>query len=58
MLSAVLARTDVFILWETVLLAIGVYITGKITKENAVVFGIVMWVLGTLPALRTAYSQM
>lgn len=58
MLTAVLSRLDVFILWETVLLAIGVYVMGKITKENAVVFGIVLWLLGTLPALRTAYSQM
>ena len=57
-LVAVLARLDVFIVWETVLLAIGVYVTGKITKENAVVFGIVMWIVGTLPALRTAYTQM
>lgn len=57
-LLAVLMRLDVFILWETALLAIGVYVMGKISKENAWVFGIVIWLLGTLPALRSAYAAM
>lgn len=57
-LYQVAGRLDVTVLWETVLLAIGIYVTGKITKNQAIVFGILMWVLGTLPVMRTAYMSM
>jgi hypothetical protein len=42
----------------TVLLAIGLYVTGKVSKERAVVFGILIWIVGFLPALRQAYVAM
>jgi hypothetical protein len=47
-------RFDLITIWVTILLAIGLHVTGKVSKGNAVVFGIVMWILGTLPALRQA----
>ena len=40
------------------LLAIGLYVTGKVTKDRAVIFGILIWIVGALPALRTAYMAM
>lgn len=46
-----LNRLDLFILWETVLLAIGLKVTGKIPTEKAVIAGIVIWILGSLPLL-------
>jgi hypothetical protein len=46
------ARLDVITLWVTVLLAIGLYVTGKVSKQRAVVFGILIWVVGSLPAVR------
>ena len=51
-------RLDLITIWVTVLLAIGVCVTGRVSKERAVIFGILIWVLGTLPALRTAYMAM
>jgi hypothetical protein len=46
------ARLDVITIWVTVLLAIGLYVTGKVSKQRAVVFGILIWVVGSLPAVR------
>lgn len=52
---ALLSRLDVMIIWETVLLAIGVAVIGKIPKEKAAIFGVVIWIVGGLYALRNAY---
>jgi len=52
---ALLSRLDVMIIWETVLLAIGVAVIGKIPKDKAAIFGAVMWIVGGLYALRNAY---
>jgi hypothetical protein len=51
-------RLDLITIWVTILLAIGLYVTGKVSKERAVVFGILIWIVGSLPALRTAYAAM
>jgi hypothetical protein len=51
-------RLDVFIIWETVLLAIGVAVIGKLPRGKAIAFGVLMWVLGSLPAIRQAYVMM
>jgi hypothetical protein len=58
LVMALLTRLDLFTLWVTVLLAVGVCVTGKISRGSAVAFGITMWVLGSLPALRAAYVAM
>ena len=51
-------RLDLITLWVTVLLAVGLYATGKISKQRAIVFGMLIWVVGSLPALRQAYLLM
>jgi hypothetical protein len=51
-------RFDLITLWITVLLAIGFYVTGRVPKSRAVVFGILIWIVGGLPALRAGYVAM
>jgi len=51
-------RLYLFTIWVTVLLAVGVYVTGKVSKERAVVFGLLIWVIGSLPALRQGFLAM
>jgi hypothetical protein len=58
LLYQLLGRLDLITIWVTVLLAIGLYVTGKVSKERAVVFGILIWIIGSLPALRQAYVSM
>jgi hypothetical protein len=58
LLLQLLLRFDLMTLWVTVLLAIGLYVTGKVTKERAVIFGILIWLIGGLPALRQGYMAM
>jgi hypothetical protein len=55
LLFALLGRFDLITIWVTVLLAIGMYVTGRVTKERAAIFGILMWIIGALPALQQAY---
>ncbi len=57
-LLQVLGRLDLTILWETALLAVGIYVTGKIAKAQAVWFGVVIWLIGALPAIRQGYMLM
>lgn len=52
---ALLQRLDLMVIWETALLAIGVAVLGKISKGQAVAFGVVMWIIGGVYLLRTAY---
>jgi hypothetical protein len=47
-------RLDLITIWVTVLLAIGLVVTGKVTKGRAAIFGVIMWVLGSLPQIRQA----
>ena len=53
-----LGRLDLITIWVTILLAVGLYVTGKVSKGRATVFGILMWIIGALPALRQAYMSM
>jgi hypothetical protein len=50
-----LGRLDLITIWVTILLAVGVYCTTKISKEKAVVFGLLIWIAGSLYALRAGY---
>jgi hypothetical protein len=58
LLLQLLLRFDLMTLWVTVLLAVGLYVTGKVSKQNAVLFGILIWFVGGLWAFRTAYLAM
>ncbi|MDQ3697262.1 MAG: YIP1 family protein [Gemmatimonadota bacterium] len=48
-LIALLGRLDVFTIWVTVLLAIGLAVTGKISRPRAGIAAAVVWVIGALP---------
>ena len=48
------ARLDVFTLWVTVLLAIGLHVTGKVPKSEAYIVAAVIWIIGALPSLFNA----
>jgi hypothetical protein len=52
---ALAQRFDFMVLWETALLAIGVTILGKLPRNKATMFAVVVWILGGLWQLRTAY---
>ena len=50
-LIALLGRVDVFTIWVTVLLAIGLSVTGRIPRMRAAIAAVVVWVLGALPGV-------
>ncbi len=52
-LLALVGRIDLFTLWVTVLLAIGLGVVAKLPKNKLVVAGVIMWAFGALPALWT-----
>lgn len=56
-LMALLGRLDLFTLWVTVLLAIGVYATGRVSKNRAAVAGVLFWSAGALFTLLQALRQ-
>jgi hypothetical protein len=51
---AMLNRLDLFTIWVTILLAIGVYATGRVSKQRAAVAGLLFWIVGSIPALMGA----
>jgi Yip1-like protein len=58
LLYQALGRLDLITIWVTILIGIGVYVTGKVTKGQATVVAVLMWVLGSLPVLRQAFLSM
>ena len=50
-LLALLARVDVFTIWVTVLLAIGLSVTGRIPRARAAIAAALVWMIGALPLL-------
>ena len=48
---ALVSRVDVFTIWITVLLAIGLHVVGKIPKQQAAIAAAITWVVGALPAV-------
>jgi hypothetical protein len=50
-LLALLGRVDVFTIWVTVLLVIGLAVTGRIPRRRAAIAGVFLWVIGALPGL-------
>ena len=48
---ALASRVDVFTIWVTVLLGIGLYVVGKVNKQQAAIAAAITWVVGGLPAL-------
>jgi hypothetical protein len=56
-LIALASRVDLFTIWVTVLLAIGLYVVGKVTKQQAAIAAVVTWVVGALPVVFGALRQ-
>jgi len=54
---AMLTRLDLVTIWVTVLLAVGLYAAGKLTKEKAITAGVVIWLLGCVFPLWGAIRQ-
>jgi len=50
-LIALASRVDLFTIWVTVLLAIGIHVVGKIPKQQAAIVAAITWAVGALPAL-------
>jgi hypothetical protein len=48
---ALASRVDLFTIWVTVLLAIGLHVLGKISKQQAAIAAAITWVVGALPAV-------
>ena len=45
------SRVDVFTIWVTVLLAIGLRVVGRIPKQQAAIAAALLWLLGAVPAI-------
>ena len=56
-LLALLGRVDVFTIWVTVLLGIGLAITGKIPRSKAMIAAVIVWCIGAVPTLLPALGQ-
>lgn len=53
-LAVLLGRVDVFVIWTTVLLAIGLSVTGNISRQKAAIAAVIVWIVGAVPALYQA----
>ena len=58
LLYQLLTRLDVMTIWVTILLAVGLYVTGHVTKGRAAAFGFLIWFVGSLWALRAGFLAM
>ena len=56
-LLALVGRIDVFTIWITILIAIGLAVTGKISRGRGAIGAAIVWVIGALPALAGALRQ-
>lgn len=57
LLLAIAGRFDVFILWTTLLLAIGLSVVARIPRAQAAVAAVCVWVLAALPTVYSAIGQ-
>ncbi|HKY21862.1 MAG TPA: YIP1 family protein [Vicinamibacterales bacterium] len=51
LLLALVGRMDVFTIWITVLIAIGLSVTGRIPLKHAAIAAAIVWIVGGLPAI-------
>jgi hypothetical protein len=57
LLLAVLGRFDLFVIWVTMLLAVGLAVTGRVSRGRAAIAALIVWVVGALPAVFGAMRQ-
>ena len=58
LLVAVVGRLDLFTLWITVLIAIGLCVTGRIPMRRAALAAAIVWLVGGLPLILQALRAM
>ena len=58
LLIAVVGRLDVYTLWITVLVAIGLSVTGRIPLSRAALVAAIVWLVGGLPTILQAIRAM
>ncbi|HWA15989.1 MAG TPA: YIP1 family protein [Gemmatimonadales bacterium] len=51
LLLSILGRVDVFTIWVTFIIAVGISVMGKIPMARAAIAAAVVWILGALPGL-------
>lgn len=56
-LFGLLGRLDVFTLWVTVLIGIGIKVMGRTTASKAALGAAIIWLFGAIPAIWQAMSQ-
>jgi hypothetical protein len=56
-LLGLIGRIDVFTIWVTVLIAIGLAVTGKISRGRAAIAAAIVWLVGALPTLAGSLGQ-
>jgi hypothetical protein len=56
-LLGLIGRIDVFTIWVTVLIAIGIAVTGKIGRGRAAIAAVIVWLVGALPTLAGSLGQ-
>jgi len=54
LLLGLIGRIDVFTIWVTILIAIGLAVTGKISRGKAAIAAAVVWLIGALPSVAGA----
>ena len=57
LMLGVAGRFDVFVIWMTVLIGIGMHVAGGLSKRNAGIVAFIVWLLGGLAALGSLASQ-
>lgn len=53
-----LSRLDPFVIWATILLAIGLRVTGNVSKRSAYIAAAIVWLIGSMLAIASAARQM
>ncbi len=56
LVTAVLGRLDITVLWSTLLIAIGVSVVAKVSRTSGWVVALLVWLAGALPVLWPAFS--
>jgi hypothetical protein len=56
-LLGLIGRIDVFTIWVTVLIAIGLAVAGKISRGRAAIAAAIVWLVGALPTLAGSLGQ-
>lgn len=51
LMLAILFRFEVFTIWATILLGIGLHITGKVPKGKAMIAAFIVWAIGSVPTI-------